>query len=424
MLRRFSLGLLSFAAACAPLAASAAKPETGWPSWRGPNRDGISQETGLLDKWPAGGPKLLWQAEGLGSGYSSVSIADEKIFTMGRRDRQCYLIALELDGGKELWATKVGGGSPNCTPTVDGDLVYALSRNGDLICAKTDTGREVWRKNYPRDFGGKMMSGWGYSESPLVDGDRLICTPGSNRAMMAALDKKTGRVIWRCAMPGNTGNRGRDGAGYSSVVISNGGGVKQYIQLVGRGVISVDAKTGKLLWGYNRVANGTANVPTPIVKGDYVFCSSGYGTGSALLKIVKRGRSVQAVEQYFLSARVLQNHHGGMILVGDHVYCGHGHNKGFPICIEMKTGRVKWGGRIRGPGGGSAAIVYADGHLYFRYENGTMALIEATPKAYRLKGSFQLAVKHDRSWPHPVIYDGKLFLRDQQSLMCYDISKK
>eukprot|EP00913_Durusdinium_trenchii_P023415 g21993.t1 len=281
----------------------------------------------------------------------------------------------------------------------------------------------AWLKNFSRDFGGKMMSSWGYSESPLIDGNQLVCTPGSQSAMMAALDKKTGRVIWRSPMPGNTGRRGKDGAGYSSIVVSNGGGVKQYIQLVGRGVISVDAKSGKLLWGYNRIANGVANVPTPVVKGDYVFCSSGYGTGAALLKIVKRGRNVRAVEEYFLDAGKLQNHHGGMILVGDHIYCGHGHNNGFPICVNLKTGKVKWGGRIRGPGRGSAAIVFADGHLYFRYESGVMALIEATPTDYKLKGSFKLAVKHDASWPHPVILDGKLYLRDQQSLMCYDISK-
>lgn len=405
--------------------AFAAKPAHEWPSWRGPNRDGISKETGLLDKWTGDGPKLAWSVKGLGRGYSSVAIAGGKIFTMGSMREGTMLVALDLKNGKQLWKQKVGSGSPNCTPTVDGDYVYALGRSGDFLCAKTSDGSVVWRKNYRKDFGGRMMSGWGYSESPLVDGDKLICTPGAGDAMIVALDKKTGKTLWKAGLPGDVGRRGRDGAAYSSVVISNGGGVKQYIQLTGRGLISVDAKTGKTLWTYNRIANGTANIPTPLVKGDLVFCSTGYGTGAALLKIVKKGGSVDVEEQYFLDRRKLQNHHGGMILVGDYVYCGHGHNQGYPICIELKTGKVQWGGgRTRGAGTGSAAVVYADGHLYFRYENGVMALIEATPKEYRLKGSFKLASINGRSWPHPAIYDGKLYLRDQGTLMCYEIGKK
>ncbi|GAB4152464.1 MAG: PQQ-like beta-propeller repeat protein [Planctomycetaceae bacterium] len=425
MQRRFFLALLTTALLTATDSAQAAKPAKSWPSWRGPDRNGISRETGLLSSWSKEGPPLLWKVDGLGKGYSSVSIANGKIYTMGQRRREgTVLIALNLKDGKELWATKVGNGSPNCSPTVDGNLVYALGRSGNLICANAETGEIVWKKNYREEFGGKMMSGWGYSESPLVDGENLICTPGSNDAMLAALDKKTGKVIWKSKMPADIGRRGRDGAGYSSVVISNGAGVKQYIQLVGRGVVSVDAKTGKTLWVYNRVANGTANIPTPIVKDDYVFCSTGYGTGAALLKLEKDGNGVKAVEQYFLNAGTLQNHHGGMILVGDYIYTGHKHNNGFPICVELKTGKVMWGGNIRGPGSGSAAIVYADGHLYFRYENAVMALIEATPKEYRLKGSFKLATRNGRSWPHPVILDGKLYLRDQGTLLCYDITKK
>jgi outer membrane protein assembly factor BamB len=402
----------------------AAEPSKGWPTWRGPNRDGISKETGLLQKWPDEGPPLVWQVKGLGRAYSSVAISGGKIFTLGSRRRSTDLIALDLETGKEVWRANVGGGSPNCTPTVDGGLVYALGRNGDLICAKTSDGSIVWKKNFSRDFGGRMMSGWGYSESPLVDGDRLICTPGAGDAMIAALDKKTGKVIWKAEMPDDVGRRGRDGAAYSSIVISNAAGVKQYVQLTGKGMISVDAKDGKTLWTYNRVANGTANIPTPIVTGDYVFCSSGYGTGAALLKVVKDGSSLKAEEVYFLRSQILQNHHGGMVLVDGHVYCGHGHGQGFPICVELKSGKVKWGGRIRGPGERSAAVVYADGHLYFRYENGVMALIEATPKEYRLHGSFKLASVNGPSWPHPVVFGGKLYLRDNDTLMCYDVKKK
>jgi outer membrane protein assembly factor BamB len=281
----------------------------------------------------------------------------------------------------------------------------------------------IWQKNYGRDFGGQMMSSWGYSESPLVDGDRLICTPGAQSAMLAALDKRTGRVIWQTAMPSGLGGNGTDGAAYSSVVISNGGGVKQYVQLVGRGVIGVSAADGKLLWHYIRVANGTANCPTPVVSGDYVFTSTGYDAGAALLKLEGAGGGrVRAREVRFFESREVQNHHGGMVLVGDYLYLGHGHNNGLPLCLHLPSGREMWRPG-RGPGEGSAAVSYADGHLYFRYENGIMALIEANPEEYRLKGSFTIASRIDNSWPHPVIAGGCLYLRDQDVLLCYDVRK-
>lgn len=393
-----------------------------WPQWRGPQRTGISEETGLLQSWPEGGPPLAWRVQGLGQGFSSVAVVDGKILTLGKFNADTKLIALKEADGSMLWSTTVGGGgAPNCTPTVDGNLVYALSHGGDLLCAELATGREVWRKNFGKDFGGKMMSGWGYSESPLVDGDHLVCTPGSLNAMIAALNKRTGEVVWTAPMPDDVGSRGRDGAGYSSIVVGEGAGVRQYIQLVGRGLIAVDAANGKLLWTYNKIANGTANIPTPIVAGDYVFCSSGYGTGSALLKLQRNAAGqIEVNEEYFKSGNDLQNHHGGMILVGDYVYLGHGHNNGFPVCIELRTGQDGWRPG-RGPGSGSAAIAFADGHFYFRYENAVMALIEANPKEYKLKGTFTIAAKNGSSWPHPVIANGKLYLRDQHELLCYDI---
>ena len=396
-----------------------------WPTWRGPNRDGLSQETGLLSKWPANGPKLLWKIDEFGRGYSSVAISNNRLYTMGKRQGSAELMCLDLKSGRGVWATPVGDGDPNCTPTVDPEagLVYALGRQGDLVCCRAANGQTVWKKSFRDDFGGKMMSGWGYSESPLLDGEKLICTPGSKNAILAALDKKTGRVIWSAGIPGSIGDRGGDGAAYSSPVISHAADTKQYVQLTGRGIVSVDTETGAVLWTYNKIANGTANIPTPIVKDDYVFCSTGYGTGAALLKIVRDGDGLRAEEQYFLDSKTFQNHHGGMVLVDDYIYCGHGHNKGFPMCLELETGKVMWDS-VRGPGSGSAAVVYADGHLYFRYENGVMALIEATPKEYRLQGDFEIAAVHGKSWPHPVIHEGRLYLRDQQSLMCYDIRAK
>ncbi len=266
-----------------------------------------------------------------------------------------------------------------------------------------------------------MMSQWGYSESPLVDGDRLICTPGGPQALLAALDKRTGGVIWTTPLPAG-GDRGKDGSGYSSIVISQAAGVKQYVQLVGRGLVGVAADSGKLLWGYNRVANDTANIPTPIVSGDYIFCSSGYGTGAALLKLTGGRGKIEPQEIYFKGGNEVQNHHGGMVLLDGYVYLGNKHNEGFPLCLNMLSGEKAWEPG-RGPGRGSAAIAYADGMLYFRYEDGTLALVEANPKKYQLVSSFKLPSVRAQSWPQPVIAGGRLWLRDQEVLMCYDLRR-
>lgn len=410
--------------------ASAGGASVEWPQWRGPKRDGISTDTGLLKTWPDGGPKLAWKATGLGEGFSSISISHGRIFTMGDRDGEQYVIALSLDdNGKELWATKIGKGGggdgypgPRCTPTVDGDHLYAIGIHGALACLEVDSGDIVWQKDLKKDFGGRMMSGWGYSESPLVDGEKLVCTPGAKDAAVVALDKSNGDVIWKASV-GDLGEKGRDGAAYSSIVVSHGGGVKQYVQLMGRGLVSFRADDGELLWNYNRIANGTASIPTPIVDGDYVFSSTGYGAGAALVELSSAGgNNVDAKEVYFLEARTLQNHHGGMVLVDGYLYGGNGHNQGYPVCVEFKTGKIAWN-QGRGAGTGSAAIGYADGHLYFRYQNGVVALVEASPAGYKLKGKFQIPDVKNPSWPHPVIVGGKLYLREQDALLCYDVSE-
>ncbi len=393
-----------------------------WPNWRGPAHNGFSDETGLKMEWPEAGPPLEWQVEGCGKGYSSVAVAGGMIFTIGRKDDAEAIIAFSEKDGMELWSTGFGtGGDSNGSPTVDGDLVYGIGRDGDLVCCEAKTGKKVWSKRFDKDFGGQMMSGWGYSESPLIDGDNLICTPGAKDAMIVALNKKTGQEVWRSAVPDDLGERGKDGAGYSTVVISQGAGVKQYVQLTGRGLVSVDAKDGKFLWSYNAVANDTANIPTPIVQGDYVFTSTGYGTGAALLKLSKSGKGVKAREEYFLDAKTFQNHHGGMLLIDGHIYAGNAHNNGFPICLKMSNGKVAWGGDERGPGSGSAAVTAADGYLVFRYENGVLGVIEATPKKYNLVASFKPAYQEGQSWAHPVIANGKLYLREQDKLMCYGL---
>ncbi len=396
-----------------------------WPRWRGVNNDNISVETGLLNQWPEGGPKRLWLIDGLGNGFASVSVANGKIFTMGRRDKIEYLTCLNESDGSQIWTTPIGPGNgnegPNGTPTVDGDRVYGISLAGDMICCDVNTGNKIWNTSFEKDFGGKMMSGWGYSESPLIDGDNVICTPGSSNAMLAALNKETGKVIWKSQIP--AAQKGNDGAGYSSVVISNAGGIKQYVQLIGHGVISVAAKDGKFLWGYDKIANTTANVPTPLVFGNFIFASTGYSDGgSALLEIKPARGGLQPREVYYKNAKTLQNHHGGMVLIDDKIYMGHGHNNGFPCCIDIKTGDPVWGPQ-RGPGKESAAITYADGHLYFRYQDATMTLIEATTTGFALKGQFEEGFGGGNRWAQPVIANGKMYLRTNGQLACYDVRK-
>ncbi|MFT7640501.1 MAG: outer membrane protein assembly factor BamB [Pirellulaceae bacterium] len=419
---------------CFVALSSSALADTTWPQWRGPQRNGHSEETGISTDWTAKTPKLQWMSEGMGRGYASVSVADRVIYTTGNKSDGQNVIAVSAKDGSVIWSVAVTSESPQhghsgsrCTPSIDGDYLYVVTSAGSIACLKRKDGEQVWQRKFS-EWGGKMMSGWGFSESPLVDGDTVLCTPGGKDAMMVALDKKSGKEIWASAAPadfgrtvGVNGKRLKPGAGYSSIVVSNAAGVKQYVQLTGQGVIGVRASDGKLLWGYGEVANGTANIPTPICSGDYVFCSSGYKTGAALLKLTKSGDSVAMDEEFFLEYKTFENHHGGMIQVGDYVYCGHAHNNGFPICVEMKSGKIIWGGSIRGAGSGSAAVTFVDGHLIFRYQSGDVALIEASPKGYNLKGSFMPDYQEGKSWAHPVVAGGYLFLREQDKLMCYDI---
>jgi len=411
-------------------AARQGTPATGnWPQFRGPNRDGRSVDTNLLKQWDAGGPALVWKTSGLGAGYSSLSIGGDRLFTMGDLEGSQHVLALSATDGKVLWKAKVGPiwqdrfPGPRSTPTVDGALIYALGTEGDLVCLEAATGKERWRRNLGRDFGGQVMSDWKFSESPLIDGDRVVVTPGAPDAALVALNKTTGAPIWKAKLP-TLGTAGRDGAGYSSVVVSNGGGVKQYVQLLGRGVVGIRASDGEYLWGYNKVANNVANIPTPIVQGDFVFASSGYQTGSVLLKLAPAGDGkVTATEQYFLDGKSFQNHHGGFVLVDGYIYGGHGHRAGFPACLELATGTLKWGGDIRNDGRGSAAIAYADGHVYYRYENGLVILVEATPAGYKEKGKLQVETSDLLSWAYPVIAGGRMYLRDKDSLYVYDLRK-
>ena len=344
------------------------------------------------------------------------------VFTTGRIEGDVFCFAIEHRTGKQKWARKIGTTARNvmATPTVHGDFVYAVDPDGELVCLSVSDGEIVWQHSFVEEFGGRLMSGRGYGESPLVDGDRLICTPGGADAMIVALDRRSGDVIWKSTIP-DIGSKGRDGAAFSSIVISHAAGVRQYVQLVGRGLIGIEAKTGRFLWGYNDISNQTANIPTPIGRGEFVFSANGYHAGGVLLKIVRdeSETGVTAHEVYRLMGNRFQNHHGGFVLIGDHIFGGHGSNNGLPTCLEFETGKIAW--KKRGPGTGSASVVAADGHLYFHYQDGVIALIEANAEDYRLKGTFNLPSAGGDSWSHPVIAHGKLFLREQGDLSAYNL---
>jgi outer membrane protein assembly factor BamB len=386
-----------------------------WPQWRGPNRTDISTETGLLKEWPAGGPKLVWKATGLGAGFSTVSVVGKRVFTAGDIGDASYILCLDRDDGTMLWKAKLGktGGGPagpRGTPAVDGNLVYELAQNGELVCVQAADGKEVWRKDLKKDFKG-ACGGWLYSESVLVDGNRVICTPGGKQGALLALDKKTGEVFWRC-------DEWTDNAEYSSPIVETIGGVRQYIQFTGNSVAGVAPDSGKLLWRAERPGR-TATVPTPIYKDGFVYVASGYDVGCNLFEVKKSGDTFETAQVY--ANKNMVNHHGGVVLVGNHLY-GYGDGKGW-VCQDFKTGDIAW----KKDSVGKGAITYADGHLYLRSEGrkGSVALVEATPEAYKEKGRFDQPERSKvESWAHPVVAGGKLYLRDQDVLLCYDVKGK
>ena len=398
-----------------------------WPQWRGPNRDDVSAETGLLQKWPDGGPKKVWTVSGLGGGYSTPSVAAGKIFGMGKIDADEHIWALNEADGSPAWSVSIGtaakvgyGEGGRSTPTYANEKVYTVSMSGDLVCVNAKDGSPVWKKSYTKDFGGKVQS-WGFSESVLVDGDAVIATPGSAAAAIVKFKADTGETIWQAPVKDPGGANG-----YSSPVKATVDGVPMYINLLGKsgGVVGVHADSGKLLWQYKHVMNGTANIPTVVVKDNFVFCSTGYGDGgAALIKLTKSGDVFAVDELKYHPAKTLQNHHGGMVLVGDYVYLGRGHGRGLPTCVDFKTGNVVWAeDEAAGKGNGSGCVTYADGMLYFRYENGVMALVKASPKGFELEGRFDIPEKSGKaSWPHPVVANGKLYVRDQDKLHCFDV---
>ncbi|HUE82526.1 MAG TPA: PQQ-binding-like beta-propeller repeat protein [Pyrinomonadaceae bacterium] len=389
-----------------------AQSQANWPQWRGPNRDGISKETGLLKQWPAEGPPLVWKTTGAGRGYSSFALTNGRLFTMGLRGDREFVIAFDLANGKEAWATAHGsafrndrGDGPRGTPTVDGDNIYALGGAGDLSCLEARTGRVLWTLNVLKKFGGSNIT-WGISESPLVIGDKVLINAGGPDASIVALNKKDGSLIWKSQS---------DRAGYSSAIPVQVGGITQVVFFTSNRAVGLDSRDGRLLWEYPRPSNRVANVATPIARANRVFISSDYGTGGGVVEIKTDGNGVSAQEVYF--TREMRNHHSSSVLVGDYLY---GFSGSILTAMRFDTGEVAWRDRSVGKG----ALTFADGHLYCFSENGVVGLVEATPDGYREKGRFRIEQDALPTWSHPVVAGGRLYLRDQDTIYAYDVRQK
>jgi outer membrane protein assembly factor BamB len=393
-----------------------------WPQWRGPQRNGVSQETGLLKEWPKEGPKLIWQVKQIGSGYSTPAVVGPRMYLLANQGLENEFVqARAVADGKQIWATRIGKvGNPDqqpnypaarSTPTVDGQSLYALGSDGDLTCLETATGKIRWQKNLRKDFGGEPGT-WAYSESPLIDGDVLVCTPGGSTATLVAFQKSTGDTLWKCAVSSG------DQAAYASVIIVDFQGIKQYVQILQKGLVGVEAKTGKLLWRYGRTAQGSpAVIPTPIAEHGFIY-SAAARSGGGLVKLKVQQDAVEAEQVYF--SPKLPTSIGGAVNVEGFLY---GTTGKALLCAEFETGKVKWAE----PSLGAASLCYADGRLYLHGENGDVALVEAAPQAYREKGRFTPPDQPNRgpskAWAYPVVANGRLYLRDLDTLWSYDVKE-
>jgi outer membrane protein assembly factor BamB len=402
---------------CFLVCASAADQD--WPQWQGPDRTNLSTETGLLKQWPQTGPVTTWSINTLGKGYGTVAIQGDRIYVQGAQGEYAksgtsVVFCLNRADGKILWTRALGrsldhdkGGGPRGTPTVEGDRVYALSEDGDLACLQAKDGAVLWTRNILKEFKGSNPE-WRISESPLLDGNRLIVTPGGPKAGIVALDKMTGKTVWASAELS-------DPAAYSSCIIADVQGVRTIMTVTSLAGVGVRASDGKLMWRYEKVANDTANITTPIFFRDKVFYTTNYGTGCALLKLKAENGAVKAEEVYF--SREMMNHHGGVVLVNGYLY---GFSNAILTCMEFETGKVLWRDRSVGKG----SLTYADGNLYLLGEGNTVGLAEASSSAYVEKGRFKIEDQGWPSWAHPVICGGKLFIRNQGVLACYDVKAK
>ncbi|MEO8681823.1 MAG: PQQ-binding-like beta-propeller repeat protein, partial [Vicinamibacterales bacterium] len=367
----------------------------------------------LLKDWPQGGPRLAWRAAGVGEGYSSFSASQGRLYTLGARGTTEYVVALDQATGKKVWEYANGrrfrndrGDGPRSTPTIEGRFLYTLGGSGDLTCLDVATGHKVWSLNIVQQYGG-VNPYWGYSESPLIVGDRILVNAGGRRASIVAVNKADGKPLWQ---------QFDDEAGYSSPMLLHTGSLAQVIFFTGQRALAVDPRDGRLLWSYNKASNNTANIATPIVRGTRVFLSSDYGTGAALLDVKAAGNIASASEVYF--TRDMRNHHASSVLVGDYVY---GFSSSILTALKFETGDMAWRDRSVGKG----SLAFADQRLYLYSEDGVVGLAEANPAGYREHGRFSLGQDSGRPhWSHPIISNGTLIIRDQDAVYAYDIRLK
>jgi outer membrane protein assembly factor BamB len=423
--------LLAAALLAVPLSVSA----DDWPQWRGPARDGVSKEKGLLKSWPKEGPALAWTFEEAGLGYSGYAVVGNVLYSMGAVDDKNgdkeFTFALDTKTGTQLWKTDFGqyypngwGGGPRSTPTVDGEHIYVLGGRGTVACLKAKDGAIVWQKNFTKDFEGKQQKIWGYSESLLVDGDHVIGMPGGPKGAVVALNKKTGETVWRSTDL-------KDEAAYSSFVVATIGGVKQYIGLTAAGTVGIAAADGKLLWSDKLGANNIAVIPTPIVEANLVYVTSNYPDGtSGQLKITGDGMTGFKAERAYETTKILKNHHGGVVKVGNLLYGFNGNQRGEWVAVEFKTGELKWKEEDK-TSLDKGSIFAADGSLYcYGQSSGKCIKIAASEEGWKAEGTLTIPKKASiRSkqggiWTHPVVANGKLYLRDQNLIFAFDVAEK
>ena len=398
----------------ASFAVTALAQQNDWPQWRGPDRSNVSKETGLMKSWPPGGPSVIWSIASLGHGYGSVSLKGDQVYVQGTQGSKSVVHALKRATGAPVWVRPLGatmvqerGGGPRGTPTVDGDFVYALTEAGDLACMRTRDGSVVWARNILHDFSGHNPQ-WLMSESPLVDGDNLIVTPGGRGAGIVALNKKTGQTVW-------TSRELSDPPGYASCIALDVFGTHVITTLTSEAAVGVQASDGRLIWRLTQVANDTANIATPVAGKNRVFYTSDYGSGCLLVEFLAQGSAIQPRTVY--KSREMMNHHGGVLLVDGHIY---GFSNSILTCLDMDTGRAVWKDRSVGKG----SLTYADGSLYLLSEGNVVGLADANPKGYVERGRFKIADKGWPSWAHPVVCGGRLYIRNQETLTAYDIAAR
>ncbi|HCC52612.1 MAG TPA: polyvinylalcohol dehydrogenase [Porphyromonadaceae bacterium] len=395
-----------------------------WPQWRGADRNGVSKETGLNLDWSTQKPPLSWVFRQAGAGYSSPAIVGTTLYCQGAMNEKGFAFALDTKTGNVKWKQELGTESvpdrencPRGSITVDGDKLYLIRGIGQLHCLSATDGKVLWQKDFTSDFNGKYMSRWGYSESPLIDGNLVICTPGGSDGTMVALDKNTGAVVWRT-------KEWTDEAGYSSPIVAEVDGVRQYIQQAAKGVAGVSTD-GKILWKVDIEGYRTAVIPTPIYDDHLVYVTAGYNAGCTCIRLIKEGDGMKAETVY--ANKNMINQHGGVVLMNGHIY-GHSDASGW-TCQNLKTGEKVWSQRNK-EGAARGATLGVDNRLLLLDErSGMLAVAEASPEGWKEVSTMafpertQMQTTDNMIWAHPVIADGKLYLRDHDLLFCFDLKK-